>query len=471
MKKDLIKEELQELRKYSSSCEKKQKEYLSNKFVINKNNGETKELDYDLKKEYKLRYNDLISKSIYFQKEMERIYQNKFTALFITLTANTQYHKYKINRQDELVLNPKYKDFSINETYELLNSVKRSFYNEFTKADNGRVKLDFKYLQVVEKHISLTPHLHIILFVPNDNLEYALNIIKRRMKCTSEKRLIIDDEKKPINKYLINFDYKKNINNDIGRCEIEILKDSKKVTAYVSKYIKKQFKSDNIEYIQELDGWKRKNRITLVLTSRTPVPKYIYKTIFSNLKKEDKLKFEDLFCDIQNNTTLVKTDIKTGNSKTKSALNNEIFKAQIFKSSMEIEKKDVLNELNLIKKLSKRELQLLLTKQININLKIFNLFMSNTTIKSLKKMKINLMLDNFLVKKESICADEIYLDDKLADKYKKWLESLLSYLENINTSIKVSKIERLIINYLDNTIYDSDDWELIDYSNENKKIA
>lgn len=101
------------------------------------------------------------------------------------------------------------------------------------------------------------------------------------MKCTDEKRFISNNKEKPINKYLINSIYSKNKDNDIGRCEIEILQDSKKAVGYVSKYIKKQFKSDDIEYIHELDSWKRKNKINLILTSRTPVPKYIYKHIFT----------------------------------------------------------------------------------------------------------------------------------------------------------------------------------------------
>ena len=63
-------------------------------------------------------------------------------------------------------------------------------------------------------------------------------------------------------------------------------------------------------------------------TSRTPVPKYIYKHIFSHFPKDNKEQFEDLFCDIQNNSTLVKTDIKTGETKTKKALKKEIFKAE-----------------------------------------------------------------------------------------------------------------------------------------------
>ena len=465
MKTNIIQEELFELRIYSEKFEAKQKEFMSNKKLLNLKTGEIEDLTFDLKKEYELRYNDLIFKSIYFQKEMQEKYKDDFTALFITLTANTQYHKYKQDKHKNLISNPLHKkENSPKVAYELLNNVKRNFIKEFSKTDFGRKKIFCRYVQVVEKHISLTPHLHIVLFVPNEELETAISIIKNKMKCTDEKRFISNNKEKPINKYLINSIYSKNKDNDIGRCEIEILQDSKKAVGYVSKYIKKQFKSDDIEYIHELDGWKRKNKINLILTSRTPVPKYIYKHIFSHFPKDNKEQFEDLFCDIQNNSTLVKTDIKTGETKTKKALKKEIFKANIQTSTIQIIKKEVTNEIGLIKKLCMRELKQNHTEQeVNINLKIFDLFMSNIDISKLKK---DLMVENFFVKKDNLYKESIYLDDVLANRYDKWLNKLLNHIENNNKPINLTKIERLIIWCREELIYDSDDWELIEYINE-----
>ncbi|WP_165786098.1 replication endonuclease [Aliarcobacter cryaerophilus] len=465
MKTNIIQEELFELRIYSEKFEAKQKEFMSNKKLLNLKTGEIEDLTFDLKKEYELRYNDLIFKSIYFQKEMQEKYKDNFTALFITLTANSQFHKYKLDEQKNLISNPLHKkENSPKVAYELLNNVKRNFIKEFSKTDFGRKKIFCRYVQVVEKHISLTPHLHIVLFVPNEELETAISIIKNKMKCTDEKRFISNNKEKPINKYLINSIYSKNKDNDIGRCEIEILQDSKKAVGYVSKYIKKQFKSDDIKYIHELDGWKRKNKINLILTSRTPVPKYIYKHIFSHFPKENKEQFEDLFYDIQNNSTLVKTDIKTGNTKTKEALKKEIFKANIQTSTIQIIKKEVTNEIALIKKLCMRELKQNHTEQeVNINIKIFNLFMSNIDISKLKK---DLMVENFFVKKDNFYKESIYLDDILANRYDKWLNKLLNHIENNNKPINLTKIERLIIWCREELIYDSDDWELIEYINE-----
>ena len=182
MKTNIIQEELFELRIYSEKFEAKQKEFMSNKKLLNLKTGEIEDLTFDLKKEYELRYNDLIFKSIYFQKEMQEKYKDDFTALFITLTANTQYHKYKQDKHKNLVSNPLHKkENSPKVAYELLNNVKRNFIKEFSKTDFGRKKIFCRYVQVVEKHISLTPHLHIVLFVPNEELETAISIIKNKM--------------------------------------------------------------------------------------------------------------------------------------------------------------------------------------------------------------------------------------------------------------------------------------------------
>lgn len=472
MIKNIIEKELLELREYSEKNEEKQKKFWSDKKLLNKKTGELEDVSFNLKKEYKKSYDDIVSKSIYFRKEMEEKYQDNFTSLFITLTTNTQYHKYKKSAEkDNLIPNPRYnKKNTIHGSYVLLNEVKRKITNEFNKNDFGREKIFYRYIQVVEKHFSLEPHIHIVFFVPNEHLEATIRIIKNKMKCTDEKRVIVDDKNKPIDKYEINTNYFKNKYNNIGRSEIEVLKDSKKITGYVVKYIEKSFKSEDIDFIYELDGWKRKNKIRLVHSSRTPVPKYIYKKIFSNITDEDKKEYEDLFCDIQNNSTLIKTDIKTGETKTKKALKKEIFKANIQTSTNQITEQEITNEIKLIKKLCMRELKQNHTEQeVNINLKIFDLFISNTDISKLNK---NLILDNFFVKKDSFYEESVYLDEILTNRYDKWLTKLLNHIEkDNNTIINLTKIERLIIQHREEVIYDSDEWELIEYININEKIA
>lgn len=476
-----IKQEIEKLIDVSQKKEQKQKDFMSDKKLLNTKTGEMKDMNYCLIKDYRIRYLDLIGKSIYFQNIMQEKYKDDFTALFITLTANTQYHKYKTVTNTKATFNPRYQGYIINETYKLLNNVKRTILKELSKADKERIIVDNYYTQVIEMHKSLTPHLHMILYIPKEHLEYVINIIKRKIKCTDEKRIISsfirNNKVVHRNKYIINTNYQKNKDNDIGMCQIEILQDSKKAVGYISKYIKKQFtnkkncdKKEDCNNIYLLDGWKRKHKIKLVLTSRTHVPKYIYDQIFRKLDKEEKEKFNDLFCDIQNSTRINIENQNSNKIKTRKALKEEIFEAYITKSTETVTKKD----LEIEKKLCARTLEEISTKQDcepNINTPIFNLFMQNITHHKLNK---TLIKNSFFIKNSKLDDIPIILDKELAFKYEKYLSKLLKKIEKVDEEIlKITKIESVIIQYMDDVIYNSTDWELIEFQKNSidKKVA
>ena len=469
-----IKEEIEKLVIVSQTKEIRQKFFLSDKKLLHLKTGEIQDLDYSLEKEYKIRYLDLISKSIYFQNVMQEKYQDDFIALFITLTANTQYHKYKSITNTKAVFNSRYQGYSINEAYKLLNSVKRDILKELSKKDRGRIKIDNLYLQVIEMHKSLTPHLHMVLYIPKEHLEYVVNILKRKMKCTDEQRIITsftrNDKVVNQNKYLINSNYHKNKQNDVGICQIEILQDTKKAVGYISKYIKKQFSSNNLDDIYLLDGWKREHKIKLVLTSRTPVPKYIYDSIFRKLEKEEKEKFKDLFCDIQNSTKINIENTNSNKVKTKQAIKEEVFETYVTKSTKTVTKKD----LEIEKKICARTLEEISTKrdfEANINTPIFNLFMQNITHHKLNKA---LITDSLFIKSSKVDDIPIVLDKELAFKYEKYLSKLLKKIEKVDEKIlSITRIESVVIQYMDDVIYNSTDWELIEYikNSIDKKVA
>ena len=476
-----IRQEIENLIDVSQNKEKKQKDFMSDKKLLNTKTGEMKDMNYCLIKDYRIRYLDLIGKSIYFQNIMQEKYKDDFTALFITITANTQYHKYKSVTNTKATFNPKYQGYTINETYKLLNNVKRTILKELSKADKERIIVDNYYTQVIEMHKSLTPHLHMILYIPKEHLEYVINIIKRKIKCTDEKRIISsfirNNKVVHRNKYIINTNYQKNKDNDIGMCQIEILQDSKKAVGYISKYIKKQFtikkncdKKEDCNNIYLLDGWKRKHKIKLVLTSRTHVPKYIYDQIFRKLDKEEKEKFNDLFCDIQNSTRINIENQNSNKIKTRKALKEEIFEAYITKSTETVTKKD----LEIEKKLCARTLEEISTKQdceANINTPIFNLFMQNITHHKLNKALIK---NSFFIKSSKLDDIPIVLDKELAFKYEKYLSKLLKKIEKVDEKIlSITRIESVVIQYMYDVIYNSTDWELIEFQKESidKKVA
>ena len=136
-----IKQEIKKLIDVSQKKEQKQKDFMSDKKLLNTKTGEMKDMNYCLIKDYRIRYLDLISKSIYFQNVMQEKYQDDFIALFITLTANTQYHKYKSITNTKAVFNSRYQGYSINEAYKLLNSVKRDILKELSKKDVGTQRI------------------------------------------------------------------------------------------------------------------------------------------------------------------------------------------------------------------------------------------------------------------------------------------------------------------------------------------
>ena len=109
MTKNIIEKELLELREYSEKNEEKQKKFWSDKKLLNKKTGELEDVSFNLRKAYKQSYDDIVSKSIYFRKEMEEKYQDNFTCLFVTITTNSKWHKYKKNfKNDNLIPNPRY---------------------------------------------------------------------------------------------------------------------------------------------------------------------------------------------------------------------------------------------------------------------------------------------------------------------------------------------------------------------------
>ena len=97
--------------------------------------------------------------------------------------------------------------------------------------------------------------------------------------------------------------------------------------------------------------------------------------------------------------------------------------------------------------------------------------MQNITHHKLNKA---LITDSLFIKSSKVDYIPTVLDKKLAFKYKKYLSKLLKKIEKFDEKIlRITKIESVIIQYMDDVIYNSNDWELIEYKKEciNKKVA
>lgn len=183
----------------------------------------------------------------YTQKIMEEKYvgNDDYLAIFLTLTTPSKFHKYSSITNK---LNPKFdKTLTINDAYKLLNSSFREIYKNF-KIKRKFVKVE--YSKVLEPHKNLTPHLHAIIYVNRNDLEFMQNHIKNVIK-----------------------------KNGIGEHKIEVINDTSRSSAYLLKYIQKTTNPKNEEEFHFFNGWKKVNKIRVFTSSSSILDKAIYKKI------------------------------------------------------------------------------------------------------------------------------------------------------------------------------------------------
>lgn len=344
----------------SKQKEERQNDYMSKLQVFNQKSGQLVNMSYDMKKDYKNKYIDLIQRSIYIQTKSIEEYLE--CCLFITLTNNSEYHPYTDNNSN---FNKRYENKSINDSYENLNKFWRNVYKEFS-----RQKIKYRFIKVFEMHKSFQPHLHLLLFVSKNDYKKVIEIIERVGNITSKEIIKkINEDGKPTNKILYNGNYKKNRNNKIGRFEVENIEDIQKGTSYLSKYIKKQF--ENSPYL--LDGWKSKNKIRLVSTSNIDIPKYVYKIVNRFIPNEIKQNNNSLNYIIEN--TYMKTIFKNKNEierVNEFGKLNSIYQVEVIKKirNIEIENiEDLLNDKEIIKTFLKNEIGVS-ERNLNCNIEI-----------------------------------------------------------------------------------------------------
>lgn len=87
--------------------------------------------------------------------------------------------------------------------------------------------------------------------------------------------------------------------------------------------------------------------------------------------------------------------------------------------------------------------------------------MQNITHHKLNKALIK---NSFFIKSSKVDDIPIVLDKELAFKYEKYLSKLLKKIEKVDEKIlSITRIESVVIQYMDDVIYNSTDWELIEF--------
>lgn len=188
--------------------------------------------------------------------------------VFITLTAPSKFHKK--DRNGNLKVKP-------NQTAKELTQI----FNKFTSLQIFR-KLKKQlghgliYFRVYEPHKSGVPHLHAMLFLPND---WILDVKKKYFEYFTKKDRWNNNKK--------SIDFKYTWYNSSGGA-----------VAYIMKYVTKTFKNDSDMSTQHASYWYIKHNIRRFLCSRTLAPITLYRKVrhfFKNqsndyLKVTEKLK-------------------------------------------------------------------------------------------------------------------------------------------------------------------------------------
>lgn len=182
--------------------------------------------------------------------------------VFITLTAPARFHKK--NKKGKLIVDP-------SDTAKELSKIWAKFLRlkifKHMKSDTGH---NLIYFRVYEPHKSGVPHMHAMLFLPN---EYILKVKKRFYNYFND----FGTNKKAID-FKYTFYDKDNKGYSTGGA-----------IAYIIKYITKTFTNEDSNINNDAVYWYVKHRIRRFLSSRTLAPLILYRKIrhdFKNMEND-----------------------------------------------------------------------------------------------------------------------------------------------------------------------------------------
>lgn len=240
---------------YSKKVERKQEEFKKHHLkVVDIENATILDIKHNYLQNQKNDYLWFLFNQKLLEEEMIEL--GGYEAIFLTLTLPSKFHKY---HKKSKKYNSKYdKDCTIKKGYELLNKSHRDIYKNF-KVKNKHIKM--KFSKVIEFHHEFCCHLHSIIYVKKEYVQYLKNHIKRVEK-----------------------------NNELGRSEIEVVDSIEKSSAYILKYILKEVKQENEEDFHLINGWKKYNKIRMFTFSNKVISRYVFERVNRTLKVSKGLK-------------------------------------------------------------------------------------------------------------------------------------------------------------------------------------
>ena len=275
--KNYLKQAKKDLVKYSIEKEDSIKKFKQRVEIINAKTHNIIQLQHNPLQDTKDNYLWFVYNQKLLEEKMTK--DGNYTTLFITLTLPSEYHKYSSHTQQ---YNHNYKkENTINQGYKLLNKSFRSVYKNF-RVNRKHQKIFFS--KVIEPHKDLTCHLHAIIYVETKHLEKLKQHILKTIK-----------------------------NNNLGRYDIEKIKDISRSTSYLLKYVQKTTNPQNEKDFHFFNGWKKKNKIRVFTHSNLDLPRYIFKKVNSILKLSQGLKDKNPISEVldQCNITVNTKDKRT----------------------------------------------------------------------------------------------------------------------------------------------------------------
>lgn len=249
---------------HSIKKETKQQSYLDRVYFKNAKTNEVLQTYHDFEKQYKS-YATTTQQRVYTIEHLAN--RKEFSSVFITLTLPSVYHPFRsIKTKKGRLYVAENKEFAfptikeaVSEGYQLLNHMYQTFY----KRIKNYTKDNLYYIKCIENHSTMIPHLHMVLYFPQEFYSQIRQAFSKLM----------DD-------FSINGDFE----------DVQFKDELTYASNYLLKYITKNLVS-GADYFQArvLDGWKRYHKIRVMSSSVLPLKIGVYKKIYSSIKRNEKL--------------------------------------------------------------------------------------------------------------------------------------------------------------------------------------
>ncbi|MGE4296178.1 MAG: replication endonuclease [Campylobacterales bacterium] len=247
----------------------RQKRFLESAYLLNKETGETVLLKEVIISAYHApeRYYAEIQNRV---NTLARTAQERgLSPLFLTLTLPSKFHAMK-ERGGQLVPNERYAGITPDlAARELTKKFARLRHDRSMKAIAKEERI---YLRVVEPHKDGTPHLHILLFVPQEKFAVVRSAFERL--------------------------YRRNGHERKANLVLAIEGEAGGAVRYVMKYINKVLPLSKAETLSEherfLNLWYSRHRIGRFSSSRTLAPMELYRLLFRRFSLYSLTKNQEL---------------------------------------------------------------------------------------------------------------------------------------------------------------------------------